>query len=170
MQRKKKMFVLSSSLRIPDPESPRPLSPPQEPWTSYQPAQELTLSRWDIHFLMIMCACMLSRFSCVWLLATPQIVAYQAPLSLGFPRQEYRSGLPRPPPGDLPDPGIEPGSLASSTLAAAAAKSLQPCPILWPHRRQPTRLPRPWDSPGKDTGAGCHFLFQFDIGRGILYH
>ena len=29
-----------------------------------------------------------------------------------------------------------------------------------PHRRQPTRLPRPWDSPGKNTGVGCHFLFQ----------
>ena len=29
-----------------------------------------------------------------------------------------------------------------------------------PHRRQPTRLPRPWDSPGKNTGAGCHFLLQ----------
>ena len=31
---------------------------------------------------------------------------------------------------------------------------------LWPHRRQPTRLPRPWDSPGKNTGMGCHFLLQ----------
>ena len=30
---------------------------------------------------------------------------------------------------------------------------------MWPHRRQPTRLPRPWDSPGKNTGVGCHFLF-----------
>ena len=30
-----------------------------------------------------------------------------------------------------------------------------------PHRRQPTRLPRPWDSPGKNTGVGCHFLFQY---------
>ena len=30
----------------------------------------------------------------------------------------------------------------------------------WPHRRQHTRLPRPWDSPGKNTGVGCHFLFQ----------
>ena len=29
-----------------------------------------------------------------------------------------------------------------------------------PHRQQPTRLPRPWDSPGKNTGVGCHFLFQ----------
>ena len=31
---------------------------------------------------------------------------------------------------------------------------------VWPHRRLPTRLPRPWDSPGKNTGAGCHFLLQ----------
>ena len=31
---------------------------------------------------------------------------------------------------------------------------------VWPHRRQPTRLPHPWDSPGKNTGAGCHFLLQ----------
>ena len=31
---------------------------------------------------------------------------------------------------------------------------------VWPHRRQPTRLPRPWDSPGKNTGMGCHFLLQ----------
>ena len=43
--------------------------------------------------------------------------------------------------------------------AAAAAKWLQSCPTLCdPHRRQPTRLPRPWDSPGKNTGVGCHFL------------
>ena len=31
---------------------------------------------------------------------------------------------------------------------------------MWPHRRQPTRLPRPWDSPSKNTGVGCHFLLQ----------
>ena len=31
---------------------------------------------------------------------------------------------------------------------------------VWPHRRQPTRLPRPWDSPDKITGVGCHFLLQ----------
>ena len=43
---------------------------------------------------------------------TPQTVARQAPLSTGFSRQEYRSGLPFPSPGDLPDPGIEPGSPA----------------------------------------------------------
>ena len=40
-------------------------------------------------------------------LATPWTVAHQAPLSMGFPRRECWSGLPRPPPGDLPDPGIE---------------------------------------------------------------
>ena len=41
---------------------------------------------------------------------------------------------------------------------AAAAKSLQLCPTLRPHRQQPTRLPCSWDSPGKNTGVGCHFL------------
>ena len=45
--------------------------------------------------------------------------------------------------------------------AAAAAKSLQSCPTLCnPIDRQPTRLPHPWDSPSKNTGVGCHFLFQ----------
>ena len=50
----------------------------------------------------------LSCFSCVGLFVIPWTVAFQAPLSMGFSRQEYRSGLPFPPPGDLPDPGIEP--------------------------------------------------------------
>ena len=50
--------------------------------------------------------------------------------------------------------------LAKTTAAAAAAKSFQSCPTLRPHRQQPTRLPRPWDSPGKNTGVGCHFLLQ----------
>ena len=45
----------------------------------------------------------------VRLFATPWIVAYQTSLSMGFSRQEYWSGLPFPSPGDLPDPGIEPG-------------------------------------------------------------
>ena len=43
---------------------------------------------------------------------TPWTVAYNAPPSMGFPRQGYWSGLPFPSPGDLPDPGIEPGSPA----------------------------------------------------------
>ena len=49
----------------------------------------------------------------------------------------------------------------ASLYVSAAAKSLQSCPSSGrPHRRQPTRLPRPWDSPGKNTGVGCHFLLQ----------
>ena len=51
--------------------------------------------------------CMLSRFSRVRLCATPRTVAYQAPLSMGFSRQEYWSGVPFPSPGDLPNPGIK---------------------------------------------------------------
>ena len=58
-------------------------------------------------------------------------------------------GLSRPPKHSL------------GTAAAVAAKSLQSCPTLCdPHRWQPTRLPRPRDSPGKNTGVGCHFLLQ----------
>ena len=43
---------------------------------------------------------------------------------------------------------------------AAAAKSLQSCPTVWPHRQEPSRFPRPLDSPDKNTGVGCHFLLQ----------
>ena len=57
-------------------------------------------------------ACMLSCFSHVQLFVMLWIVAHQAPLSIGFSRQEYWNGLPYPSPGDLPDPGIEPMSLA----------------------------------------------------------
>ena len=53
----------------------------------------------------------------VRLSVTLRTVARQAPLSMGFSRQEYRSRLPCPPPGDLPDPGIEPASLMSPALA-----------------------------------------------------
>ena len=57
--------------------------------------------------------CMLLAKSLQWypILFTPRTVTYQPPLSMGFSRQEYWSGLLCPPPGDLPDPGIEPISL-----------------------------------------------------------
>ena len=58
--------------------------------------------------------CVLSR---VLLFATPRTIAHQAPLFMGFPRQEYWGRLPFPSPGDLPDPGMEPTSLESATLA-----------------------------------------------------
>ena len=60
--------------------------------------------------------CMLSCFSRVWLFATLCTEAHQALLSMGFSRQDYWSGLPCPPPWDLPDPGIEPVSLMSPAL------------------------------------------------------
>ena len=62
-------------------------------------------------------AYMLSCSSCVWLFVTLWTVAHQTPLSMGFSRQEYWSGLPCPSPGHLPDPGIEPTSLTSPALA-----------------------------------------------------
>ena len=60
--------------------------------------------------------CMLSHFSHAWLFATLWTVACQAPLSKGFSRQEYWSGLPCPPPRDLSDPGIESASLVPPAL------------------------------------------------------
>ena len=60
--------------------------------------------------VVVTCVCLLSRFSCVQLPTTQRTAACQAPLSMGFFRQEYWSGLPCHLPGDLPDPGIEPAS------------------------------------------------------------
>ena len=62
-------------------------------------------------------ACVISPFSPAQLLSTLWTVALQAPLSMGFSRQEHWSGLPCPPPGDLPDPGVKPTSLTSPALA-----------------------------------------------------
>ena len=67
----------------------------------------------SFHYLTQTCACfMLSHFSRVQFFATLLTVALQAPLSMGFSRQEYWSGLLCPPPGGLPHPGIEPASPA----------------------------------------------------------
>ena len=60
---------------------------------------------------------MLSCFSCVQLFVTPWTKVHQVLLSMGLFRQEYWSGLPCTPPGDLPDPGVQPMSLVSPTLA-----------------------------------------------------
>ena len=97
-----------------------------------------------------------------------------------FPRKEHGSGLPFPSPGGLLHPGIEPTSFKSPALAAGFFTTVPPrktslthcccfccCWVVSvvsdsvrPHRWQPTRLPCPWDSPGKNTGVGCHFLLQ----------
>ena len=75
----------------------------------------------SIFFPFICCACsqqttlanVFSRFSHVWLFGILSMLAHEAPLSMGFSRQQYWSGLPCPPPGDLPDPGFEPVSHVS---------------------------------------------------------
>ena len=63
------------------------------------------------------CVSVLNHFSRVWLFVTLWIVAVEAPLFMRFSRHEYWSGLPCPPSGDLPNPGIEPSSLTSLVLA-----------------------------------------------------
>ena len=69
------------------------------------------------HYFKNTCMCACFHFSCVRLFVTPWPVSRQAPLSVGFSRQEYWSRLPCPPLGDLPDPGMEPASLTSPALA-----------------------------------------------------
>ena len=66
--------------------------------------------------LNLLPGCVLSHFSRVQLFLTPGTVAHQAPLSMRFSRQEYWSGLPFPPSGDFPDPGIKPAFPASPAL------------------------------------------------------
>ena len=72
-----------------------------------------------LYSLFLPGACLLSHFSCVWLFVTLWAVAHQGPLSMGFSRQEHWNspGLPFSPPGDLPNPGIEPKSPVSPALA-----------------------------------------------------
>ena len=65
----------------------------------------------------------------VQLFATPWTIDYQAPPSIGFSRQEYWSGLPFPSPGDLPNPGVEPGSSALQTDALSSEPPGKPCKI-----------------------------------------
>ena len=89
---------------------------------------------------------LLSRFSHVQLCATPWMAAHQAPLSLGFSRQEHWSGLPFP----SPMHESEKWKWSRSVMSDSS----------WPHGLQPTWLLRPWDFPGKSTGVGCHCLLQ----------
>ena len=72
---------------------------------------------------------LLSRFSHVQLCATPETTANQAPLSLGFSRQEYWTGLPFPSPGDLPNPGIKPRfpALRADSLLSEPPGKLHRC-------------------------------------------
>ena len=96
--------------------------------------------RKSVHYLSILVCkpcyllwdCMLSCFNGVRLFGTPWTVAHQAPLSMGFSRQENCSGLPFPSPGDLPGPGIEPVSLMSPALQAGSSPQVPPGKPLLP--------------------------------------
>ena len=83
----------------------------------------------------------------------------------GILQARILEGVAMPSSRGLPDPEFEPGSpalQADSLLLLLLLLSSFSCVQLSvrPQRRQPTRLPRPWDSPGKNTGEGCHFLLQ----------
>ena len=70
-------------------------------------------SSWFIHHITCVCT---QLFSHVQIFTTPWTVTRWAPLSIAFSRREYWSGLPFPPPGGLPDPGIKPVPLASPAM------------------------------------------------------
>ena len=89
---------------------------------------------------------LLNRFSHVQLCVTPQTAAHQAPLSLGFSRQEHWSGLPFP----FPTHESEKWKWSRSVLSDSSR----------PHGLHPTRLLHPWDFPGKSTGVGCQCLLR----------
>ena len=111
-----------------------------------------------------------------WLFATLWVVALQAPLSMGFHRQEYWNRLPFPPPGDLLDPGIKPMSPASPALqvdslllshqgnspykGCVCVSVTQSRPTLWDSMDYSLPGSSAWNSPGQNTGVGCHLLLQ----------
>ena len=100
-------------------------------------------------------AMMLNHFSHVWLFGTPWIVAYQAPLCIGFSKQEYWSGLPCPPPGDLPNSKTELLSPVSPALAGGFFTSEPPGPVqiksFWVHSNTVYMcVPHRWVHCGKD--------------------
>ena len=97
---------------------------------------------------MLLLLLLLSRFSHVWLCATPQTVAHQAPPSLGFSRQEHWSGLQFPSMHES-----EKWKWSHSVMSDSSQ----------PHGLQPTRLLCPWDFPGKRSGVRWHYLLQEDV-------
>ena len=95
------------------------------------------------HMMLLL---LINHFGRVWLCATPETAAHQAPPSLGFSRQEHWSGLP------FPSPMHESEKWKGSHSVVSDSSRL--------HGLQPTRLLRPWDFPGKSTGVGCHCLLR----------
>ena len=102
------------------------------------------------HLLLLL---RLTRVSHVRLAATPERAAPRAPPSLGFSRRECWSGLPFPSPTH---------ACWVASIVSDSGRS---------YGQQPTRLLHPQDSPGKNTGVGCHFLLHLKhLGRGTTFH
>ena len=136
--------------------------------------------------------CMLSHFSHVWLFGTLWTVAWQAPLSMGFSRQEHWSGWPRHPPRDLPDLGVKPAFLKSHALAggffttSTTRETLSrfscvqlfatpwtvayqaPLSMIIPRQEYWSGLPFP--SPGDLPGLGIELIYRFTLLRNKLQH
>ena len=105
---------LQSSTAVRDREEKRPLESnclEFEPWLTYL----LTVVKLHVLSVPYLCVHAQSLQSCLTL-CDPMDAAHQAPLSTGFSRQEYWSGLPCPPPGVLPNPGIKPTSFTSTCI------------------------------------------------------
>ena len=121
----------------------------------YPPTSSPDFLFWD-HFCMPLMLLLLSCFSRFRLCATPEMAAHQAPLSLGFSRQEHWSGLP------LPSPMHESEKWKWSRSVVSDSQRT--------HGLQPTRLFRPWDLPGKSTGLGCHcLLYAFTTLLSVIF-
>ena len=89
--------------------------------------------------------------------ATPWTAAHQAPLSMGFSRQEQWSGLPCPPPGDRPNPGIEPTSPALQVDSLPLSNFISLFTVMhWRRKWQPTPVSLPGESQGWESLVGCH--------------
>ena len=88
---------------------------------------------WSFVPVTHMCVSTLSHFNHAWLFATSRTAACQAPLSVGFSRQEYWCGLPCPPPGNLTNPGIKPMPLRYPALAGRFFTTSTTWGALYPH-------------------------------------
>ena len=120
-----------------------------------------------LHTWISIHTCVLTCFSRVWLCATVWNVARQAPLSLGFSRQEYWNGFPCPPPGDFSDPEIEIVSLTYPALAyegfpGGSAGEESTCNVgdrvgkmTWRRERLPTPVSWPREFYGRYSPWGC---------------
>ena len=133
------IMILSSRSAIPRANKQMQPPTPHRPHHSHYPAQALSLGPLCPH----------KWPSCLWT-SEPVIQEPDQPLNFTKKATEHKqeqwlAQLDR---------------ISIWAVAAAAAKSLQLWLTVWPQRQRPTRLPHPWDSPGKNTAVGCHFLLQ----------